>query len=188
MNKLIYLALFLSVTRMSATDTLKIEKPKTFSIKTNLAVLLMRGFSLQAEYILNKRTGLWIETTHHVEEHSFYNTPLKETNFIAGINRYKLSKNSEGARTHCGTYFGPYLKYKNGYYCGDKELNYSSLFLGIQAGIQTVFRENILFNMGMGYGAGYFLKRQELSYSTFFDKYNLPIMDFRATVSLGYMF
>jgi hypothetical protein len=88
-------------------DTLKIEKQKTVSVKSNVAILLMQGFSLQTEYIANEKTGCWIETTFHKEEHSVFNVPLKETNFLLGVNRYKTFKNPIGTKTHNGIYWGP---------------------------------------------------------------------------------
>src|ERR1700758_5571740 len=99
MKKIIYLLTFLTANVMLAEDTLKVEKQKLLSVKSNMAVLLLQGFSLQTEFVLNKRTGAWAEATHHFEEHSMYNCALKETNFLAGINFYKLFKNPEGTKT-----------------------------------------------------------------------------------------
>lgn len=171
-----------------ADDTLKVEKQRILSVKSNAAILLLQGFSIQVEYIANKRIGLWTETTYHYEEHSMLNSALKETNFLLGVNRYTPFKNPINIKTHNGTYLGPYLKYRQGYYCLDKETDYSALFIGIQGGIQSVSKQNIIFNMGMGYGVGYFIKRKELMYPTFFDRYHLPLLDFRANISFGYMF
>jgi len=171
-----------------ADDTLKIEKQRILSVKSNMAVLLLRGFSLQTEYIANNRIGLWAEATFHKEEHSMLNSPLKETNFLLGINRYTPFKNPTVTKTHNGTYWGPYLKYRQGYYCADTEIDYTALFMGVQGGIQSISKQNIIFNMGMGYGVGCFIKRKDLMYSTFFERYHLPLLDFRANVSFGYMF
>ena|ERR1035437_266461 len=171
-----------------AEDTLKIEKQRILSVKSNMAILLLCGFNLQAEYIVSKRIGWWAETAYHREEHSMLNSPLKETNFILGINCYTPFKNPINTKTHNGTYWGPYLKYRQGYYCADTEIDYTALFMGIQGGIQSISKQNIIFNIGMGYGIGYFMKRKELMYSTFFERYHLPLLDFRANVSFGYMF
>jgi hypothetical protein len=188
MKNIILLLSLAFINDIFASDTLRIEKQKTLSIKSNMTILLMRGFSLQAEYVLNKRVGIWSEIAYHREEESFFNTPLKETNFLAGTNVYKPFKNPIGTQVHNGIYFGPYIKYKQGYYCIEKEPGYSAVFLGLQGGIQSVSKQNVVFTMGMGYGVGCFLKRQELAYSTFFEKYHLPLLDFRATISFGYMF
>ena len=173
---------------MCSEDSLRIETQKTLSVKSNVAILIMQGFSLQTEYAANERTGYWIETTFHREEHSTFNAPLKETNFLLGINRYKIFKNPIGTKTHNGIYWGPYLKFRQGVCCLSKEIDYSAAFLGLQAGIQSVSKQNIIFTIGTGYGIGYFIKKAELTYSTFFERYHLPILDFRASVSVGYLF
>lgn len=168
-----------------AEDSLNVGK-KMLTIKTNLALIVMNGFGLQAEYVLNKRTGLWGEMTMHSEEHSMFNESLSEKGCLLGVNRYFLFRNS--TETHCGTYFGPYLKYRQGYYCGEKETSYSALLAGIQAGIQTVTHRHLVFTFGMGSGIGRVIKKSELKYSSFFERYNLPLLDFRATIAIGYMF
>jgi hypothetical protein len=188
MKKIILLLVLAFTNDVFASDTLKIEKQKTLSVKSNMAILLMRGFSLQTEYVLNKRVGIWSEVAYHREEQSPFNAPLKETNFLAGTNFYKPFKNPIGTQVHNGMYWGPYLKYRQGYYCVKTEPGYSAMFLGLQGGIQSVSKQNIIFTMGMGYGVGLFFKQRELTYSTFFERYHLPLLDFRATISLGYMF
>src|SRR4051812_26422139 len=92
-----------------AGDTLTIEKRKILSVKTNMAILLLQGFSLQTEFIVNKRTGLWTEAAHHREDHSAFNSALRETNFLLGLNHYSLFKNAN-TKAHNGTYLGPYVK------------------------------------------------------------------------------
>jgi hypothetical protein len=42
--------------------------------------------------------------------------------------------------------------------------------------------------MGLGFGAGCFIKKQDLMYVTLFERYHLPLLDFRANICLGYMF
>ena len=190
MKKLFYTALlfFTCSQLVYASDTLAVEKRKILSVKSNMAILLLQGFSLQTEFVINKRTGLWAETAHHCEEHSAFNSALKETNFLIGLNHYSLFKSTENVKPQNGTYFGPYLKYRQGYYCGANESEYASMFIGMQAGIQSISKQNIVFNMGIGYGVGYFIKKAELTYSSFFERYHLPLLDFRATIAIGYMF
>ncbi|MGZ3862440.1 MAG: hypothetical protein ACXVPN_03010 [Bacteroidia bacterium] len=188
MRYLILLLSLLLYSKIMAGDTLKIEKTKTIAVKTNLAVLLMRGFSIQTEFVLNKKTGFWAEATYHCEDHSMYNVALKEAGILAGLNCYNLFRSYEGTKTHNGMYVGPYIKFKHGYYYIKEEPDYSALFLGIQAGMQTLLKENFIFGMGMGCGAGYFTRKQELPFVSLFDRYDLPVMDFRANICIGYLF
>ena len=171
-----------------ADDTLKTERPKILSVKSNLAVLVFKGFSLQAEYIASKRIGLWVESSYHKENGSLLNCPVREINFLTGVNHYIPFKAAMKNKIHNGIYAGPYLKYKQGYYRNDNATDYNALFVGLQGGIQSVSRQNIIFTMGMGFGMGYFIQKKELLYSTFYDRFHIPPLDFRATVSLGYMF
>jgi hypothetical protein len=184
----LFASLFLFSLTIYASDTLKLEKKRIVSVKSNMAVLLLSGFSLQTEYIADQHKGYWIEAVHHREEQSVFNCPLKETNILLGINYYKPFKNPINTKVHNGAYLGPYLKYRQGYYCLEKEINYSAVLIGIQGGIQSVSKQNIIFTMGMGCGIGYFIKQADLTYSSLFSRYHLPLLDFRATISLGYMF
>ncbi|MGZ3867223.1 MAG: hypothetical protein ACXVC6_00940 [Bacteroidia bacterium] len=184
---ILILILFLSV-KINAADTLKVEKPKIVSLKTNLALLLMRGFSFESEFVLSKRIGLWTEISRHREAHSVYNVALKETAILTGINCYSLFKGLQVPQAHNGMYVGPYLKFKHGYYDVKEDRNYAALFLGMQAGMQTVFKNNITFSMGMGVGVGYFTVKKEIPFTSLFERYRLPTMDFRGNVCLGYMF
>lgn len=184
---IIVLVFFLSI-KLNASDTLKLEKPKMFSVKTNLALLIMRGFSIESEFVLTNRIGLWTEISRHCETHSVYNVPLKEAAILAGLNCYNLFKGSQMLQPHNGMFAGPYLKFINGYYDIKEDPRYAALFLGMQAGIQTVFKNNFIFSMGMGLGAGYFTIKKEIPFTSLFERYRLPIMDFRGNVCLGYLF
>ncbi len=190
MKNIFISVIFISAISLStyATDTLKLEKPKKFSVKSNMAALLFRGYNLQVEYIATKHIGLWIETARHCEKQSMLNSSIRETNFIAGINYYGVYKNADVSKIHNGPYIGPYFKYKKGSYNENKNTDYIAIISGMQGGIQSALKHNIIFNMGMAFGLGYFTKRKELEYSTFYDKYKMPLLDFRANISFGYMF
>jgi hypothetical protein len=147
---------------------------------------VFRGIDLQAEYLLSPRQGIWVEGASHRQAFSELNSSVYERNILMGWNCYKLFKNS--ARPHNGVYAGPYLKYRQGYFSNDRQADYKAVYAGLQSGIQSITKDNLVFCMGMGLGIGQFLYRNELTFHTFYDYYQLPFLDFRATIALGYLF